>query len=67
MSYIKFFSKFLHSKKNKVCPEPTKKGSIDVKSFQMSSNVERNNKNSTEPKKVSSPRYNLGTLSKKPF
>ena len=34
----------VHSKKNKVFPEPTKKGSADVKSFQMSSNVERNNK-----------------------
>ena len=33
-----------HSKKNKVFPERTKKGSVDVKSFQMSSNVERNNK-----------------------
>ena len=34
----------VHSKKNKVFAEPTKKGSVDVKSFQMSSNVERNNK-----------------------
>ena len=34
----------VHSKKNKVFLEPTKKGSVDVKSFQMSSNVERNNK-----------------------
>ena len=32
-----------HSKKNKIFAEPTKKGSVDVKSFQMSSNVERNN------------------------
>ena len=34
----------IHSKKNKVFAEPTKKGSVDVKSFQMSSNVQRNNK-----------------------
>ena len=34
----------MHCKKNKVFAEPTKKGSVDVKSFRMSSNVERNNK-----------------------
>ena len=42
--YKKKIESELHCKKNKIFSEPTKKGSVDAKSFQMSSNVERNNK-----------------------
>ena len=34
----------LHCKKNWIFSKPIKKGSVDAKSFQMSSNVERSNK-----------------------